>query len=160
METIFANTDKFLLDDTVIREYVSTVQTRRYPWGTQRLVSTHQLPHKSVWGRGTLDQLKSQVLTKFSFEGVLQTKVPSHSQHISKVPSPGQVFIGGEYSRPTQIPSADIFIWGGGTLDTSNTKYLSGGTQGILSTKFWQLECGRASQIVSHTLRLWRLMTF
>ena len=118
METIFANTDKFLLDDTVIREYVSAVQTRRYPWGTQRLVSTHQLPHKSVLG-GTLDQLKSQVLTKFSFDGVPQTKVPSHNQHISKVPSPGQVFIGGgRGSTPdqlkSQVPIFSFFFGGGG----------------------------------------------
>ena len=50
-----------------------------------------------------------------------------------------------------EVPSLD-------TLDTTILKYLSGGTQGILSTKFSQPKLATASQIVSHTLRAWRLM--
>ena len=38
---------------------VEILLRRRYPWGIQRLVSIHQLPHESPGG--TLDQVKSQV---------------------------------------------------------------------------------------------------
>ena len=51
-----------------------------------------------------------------------------------EVPSPGHIFIGGGgYSGPTQIQSG-----GGGILDTTFLKYLSGGTQGILLQNFWK----------------------
>ena len=92
------------------------IVTRRYPWGIQRLVSTHQFPHNprdvqtcifwGVVGVGVgcvgLDQLnpKYQDLSKSAFfgEGVGEG--------------------GGSWSRPTFL------------------KYLSRGTQGILSTNF------------------------
>ena len=95
-------------------------------------------------------------LAKFSFSGgggILWTnfksKVPQSGFHwggvlwklISKVPQSGQVFIGG-YSGPTQTqnPSPDqFFISGGGVLDTTFLKYLSGCTQGVLhQEKFWK----------------------
>ena len=209
----------------------------KYPWGIQRLVSTHQLLHKSVPGRGkgvlwTNWNPKSLNLAKFSFLGMevfwtnwnprslnlatfsflgvgvfwtnwnpksvnlanfffisgggghtldqFKSNVPSSDQIFiwegvtldqlkSKVQQSGQVYMGvllwtnwnpkslnlgwGGHSRQTQSWSQKSwpnFHWGG-TLDTTFLKYLSGGTQGIWSTKFWQLECGSASQIVSHT---------
>ena len=81
-------------------------------------------------GRGTLDQLKS------------------------KVPQSGQVFIFGvgergslDQVKPEVPTSLTIFISGGGsTLDTTFHKYLSGGTQGILGTKFSQPKLTPASQ--------------
>ena len=71
---------------TMLAPDITNKETRRYPWGIQQLVSTHQLPHKS--GGGSPDQLKSQNpkcqdLPKFSLGG-------------------------GVYSRPTQIRSAKI----------------------------------------------------
>ena len=59
---------------------------------------------------------KYQVLAKYSFwrGGVTPDQRKSHA------PSPDQIFIFG----------------GGGTLDTTSLKYLSGGTQGILHQKY------------------------
>ena len=122
----------------------NTVEMRQYPWRIQRLVSTHQLAHKSIGGGGTHDQLKS------------------------KVTQSGQIYMGGgAYSRPTQIQCAKIYpnfhFGGGGIVETNSNskcqdlpkfsfsggeggewgysrptflKYLSGGTQGILHQKF------------------------
>ena len=101
----------------------SLLTTRRI----QRLVSTHQLPHKSLIGRrgggysrptqiqipsiyqvfisgggGTLDKVRSKVRSPdqiFILRGG-----GTMDQLKSKVPDPDQIFIGG-YSRPTQTQS-------------------------------------------------------
>ena len=70
----------------------------------------------------------------------------------------------GGYSGPTQTQSPNLsdkfHFWGGGggqgTLDTTFLKYLSGGTQGILSTKFSKPNLLLIHR-VSHTLCAWRL---
>ena len=63
----------------------------------------------------------------------------------SQVPSPDQIFIGGEESTPdqlkSQVPSpAQIFILlegGGGTPDQHSWNTWVGATQEILNQKFW-----------------------
>ena len=87
--------------------------TRRYPWGIQRLVSIHQLPHKSRGGGGELwtnSNPKSLNLIKFSFGGggVLWTNSNPKFPNLVK-------FSFGGYSWPTQTWSHhQIFISAGG----------------------------------------------
>ena len=115
--------------------------TRRYPWGIQRIDSTHQLQHKS-FGKGdsgatqipspdqifirrgvlqTNSNAKCQVLTNFSFfwgggQGSKGVGVTPDQLKL-KVPSPGQVFIwsGTPDQLKSKVPqSGQIFIFGGG----------------------------------------------
>ena len=106
-------------------------------------------------------QLKSQVLTKILFSG-WEGGVGILGNSKLEVSSPDQVFIWGggllwNNSNPKSFNLAKFSWGGGGTLDTTFFKYFSGGTQGILSTKFYKPKLGPASQIVSHTHCLWRL---
>ena len=74
------------------------------------------------------------------------------------------MFLGGGGFLLTENSKSQVqtnFSFGGrGTLDTTFLIYLSGGTQGILSTKFYKPKLGLASPIVSHTLHVWRLINY
>ena len=123
---------------------------RRYPWGIQRLVSTHQLPHKSGGGLlWTNSNPKSLNLDKFSFSGgggVLWAN--SNPNQLNST----QVYIWGvEMGKgrgvlwtKSNLKSQHLWEfafprgWGGGTLDGTFLKCLSGGTFGILNQKFSQ----------------------
>ena len=68
--------------------------TKRYAWGIQQLVSTHQLPHESL-GKGGILQLKSKMPISdqiFIFGGGWRA-VTTPDQLKSKVPSPDKIFI-------------------------------------------------------------------
>ena len=120
-------------------------ETRWYPQEIQQLVSTH----------------------KFSYRG--QYSGLDHGPTQIKVPQSGQVFIGGgggvtldQLKR--EVPtSLTIFIsggGGGGGLGCHIPRILgNGGTPGILTTKSSHPSLALASQIVSHTLCVWRLTT-
>ena len=126
------------------------------------LVSTHKFSFGAVYYGPTQMQLKFQVLTKFLLSG-WEGEVGILGNSKLEVSSPDQVFIweGRGYSGTTQIQSLSIWLsfngGGGVTLDTTFLKYFGGGTQGILSTKFYKPKLVPASQIVSHTLCVWRL---
>ena len=125
---------------------------RRYLWGMRLLVSTHssggvfysklKIPnfHFQRWGGGgyywLIKTLNPKSLPILNFWGGGYSY--QHETH-----SPDQIFIfrGRECSldqlKPKVPTSLTIFIWEGGALDTTFLKYLSGGTQGISSPKFW-----------------------
>ena len=82
-----------------------TVKTTQCPWGIQQLVSTHQLPHKSL-EEGTSDQLTLK----------------------SQVPIPDQIFIGGggnpdhfKYQVPSSPDQVFIFRVEEGVLQANSS---------------------------------------
>ena len=116
------------------------MQTRRYPWGIQRLISTHQLPHNPkvprsvqicIWGGGV----------------------------------GGWGWCGPDQINPKcQDLSKSAFSEGGGGGGGRGSDQHSWNTWVGELKEFWAqiLPChtleGLASQIVSHTLRVWRLI--
>ena len=162
------------------------IETRWYPRGIQKLVSTYELPE--IWEGGYSGVCKTESAMSwpnfnFGGRGGYSRLTQTHSAKIY----PNLHFQGGEYSRPTQtqiakicpkfslgagtpdklklkVPrSAQMFIGGGGGIQTnSNSRptFLKnlGSTQGIFEHKFIPLELATTSQIVSHILRMWRLI--
>ena len=113
--------------------------------GIQKLVSTYEHHAKICpnflffWGGGgTPDQLKS------------------------KVPISAQISFG-RYSRPTQIQSAKIcqnfHLGGWGVLQTDIPGILEWGHSRNFEPKILVTGMCSASQIVSHILRMWRLIS-
>ena len=64
------------------------------------------------------------------------------------------------YSRPTQTQNAQIFIfWGRGVLKTNIAEILEWGHSRNFEPKILPTGMCNASQIASHILRMWRLIT-
>ena len=139
-------------------------EMRWYPLEIRQLVSTHSFPPCSGEGY-TLDQLKSKITS--TGQMFIEGRGGTLDQLQSKVPSPGQIFMGGgggegctlDQLKP-EVPSPDQFFisWKRGYSGHYIPQRLEWGTQGILSTQFSQPKLGPASQIVSHTLCVCRLM--
>ena len=110
------------------------MQTRRYPWGIQRLVSTHQLQHNPKVPRSV--QICIWGLGGWRVGGcVVQTKSTQSAKICPNLNFRREGEGRGSWFRPTFL------------------KYLSGGTQGILSTNFAMPYSGRPciTDSLSHT---------
>ena len=144
-------------------------KTRWYPWGIQQLVSTHQLPHKSGgysrptqiqsakicpnfhfgvgwWAYSRATQIQSDnICSNCNFWRGDNGKGCTPDQLKSKVPRSGQIFIGG-------------WGWWGGVLQTNIPEILKWGHSRNFEPKILATGMFSASQIVSHILRMWRLI--
>ena len=155
------------------------IVTRRYPWGIQRLVSTHQFPHNpraiqtcifwvvvgvgggGCWSRPTQPKVPRSVQICIFGGGVMvQTNIPKILEYLVSQIVSHTLLVWRLPTQPKVPRSVQICIFGGGgggeggvMVQTNIPKILEWGTQGILSTNFAMPSSGSPciADSLSHT---------
>ena len=125
-----------------------TMKTRSYPQGIQQLVSTYELPELRGGGWFRPTQPKSQDLSKSAFSGVV----------VGGGGRGGGVVVQNNSTQSAMI-CPNLHGGGGGVVVQTNIpEILEWGHSRNFEPKILATEMCSAPQIVSHILRMWRLI--